>query len=899
MNPPPGAFPPGTRLKVGSHDVVIKGYISQGGFAHVYVVHSHPADGDTDIACLKRVLVPDKIHLNLLRAEVDAMKRLKGHPNIVKYIDSHAARVPDGNGAYEVLLLMEYCSGNGLIDFMNARLREKLTETEVLKIMYDITYGLACMHYLQPALIHRDLKIENVLISADGTYKLCDFGSAAPALRPPKTQQEFHILQDDIQRNTTAQYRSPEMIDIYRGFPIDEKADIWALGVFLYKLCYYTTPFEREGQLAILHSRFHFPSKPAYSDRLKRIVSVCLSEDPRNRPNVYQVLKEVCSMRGVEVPIKDIYSGGQNVMSSQASSKSSAVATGAAKVPTVQHQVTQKKSLPEITPMYRGRPPKPATSVSPVAAPEPTSVETSSDASGAVFSDPFAFLDKEVLSKSKATTGTVPPAKSSSTTPPLVKKISPPLPKRPAKKPQSPVDSTPVYKPIDPENDDDVETRYPSVEELSSSMEKTNISYRSSKMPYFRSEGTQTDMPTLNIPINDAPSRPRSAARPRPVSMYARPNASSSLFGLSAENGSRESVVAKSPSTSAFLASRNVSDSSSSGSSLDLASSSKVDSLVPEDKDTLKRILTGLSERSVNLDVESNNHVDSSVDFLRSLDNEGHSISRAPSAGGRRSGQFSGRPSFDETQPGGFSLKMNRSTSQSSQHSKRSSISSIRSLFLDASNKVLDGNKDKTNEFQEGGRQSVDSSGVQPMAQSRRSLSSMRSQRTPSYGRKSEEIERPPPVTRRNTSNSIQNRIHNFLSRKHSPPPRRTAEGYGKYTDSYHQSVSTSALASAPEQKINTTETKAVKSSKEYSPNSTTMPPPPLRPTGRVRTPVGHHGRRLSDISSSSAASEKKTPPTKPKKPAHLQSPSPQKTAEETEGEDWEVKFKERYPDLV
>lgn len=897
MNPPPGAFPPGTRLKVGSHDVVIKGYISQGGFAHVYVVHSNPADGDTDIACLKRVLVPDKIHLNLLRAEVDAMKRLKGHPNIVKYIDSHAARVPDGNGAYEVLLLMEYCSGNGLIDFMNARLREKLTETEVLKIMYDITYGLACMHYLQPALIHRDLKIENVLISADGTYKLCDFGSAAPTLRPPKTQQEFHILQDDIQRNTTAQYRSPEMIDIYRGFPIDEKSDIWALGVFLYKLCYYTTPFEREGQLAILHSRFQFPSKPAYSDRLKRIISVCLSEDPRNRPNVYQVLKEVCSMRGVEVPIKDIYSGGQNVMS-QASSNSSSVATGAAKVPTVQHQVIQKKSLPEITPMYRGRPPKAATNVSSSAVPAPSSVDIPSETSSAVFSDPFAFLDKEALSKSKITTGTVPAAKSSSVTPPLVKKVSPPLPKRPIKKPQSPADSTPVFKPIDIENDYDVETRYPSVEELSSSMEKTNISSRSSKIPYVRSEGTQTDMPTLNIPISEAPTRPRSAARPRPVSMYARPNASSSLFGLSAENGSRESVVAKSPSTSAFLASRNVSDSSSSGSSLDLASSNKADSLVPEDKDTLKRILTGLSERSVNLDVESNNHVDSSVDFLRSLDNEGHSISRAPSAGGRRSGQFSGRPSFDESQPSAFSMKMNRSTSQSSHHSKRSSISSIRSLFLDASTKVFDG-KDKANELPESLRKSTDSGGPQQIAQDRRSFSSMRSQRTPSYGRKSEEIERPPPVTRRSTGSSIQNRIHNFLNRKHSPPPRRTAEGYGKYTDNYHQSVSTSALASPSEQSNTAVEPKTAKSSADYSSVTTAMPPPPLRPSGRVRTPVGHHGRRLSDISSSSAASEKKTPPAKPRKPAHLQSPSPQKPVDETEGDDWETKFKERYPDLV
>lgn len=72
--PPPGAYPPGTKLTVGSHSVVIKAYISEGGFAHVYTVYTKPPlpNGD-NIACLKRVSVPDKIQLNLLRAEVAAM----------------------------------------------------------------------------------------------------------------------------------------------------------------------------------------------------------------------------------------------------------------------------------------------------------------------------------------------------------------------------------------------------------------------------------------------------------------------------------------------------------------------------------------------------------------------------------------------------------------------------------------------------------------------------------------------------------------------------------------------------------------------------------------------------------------------------------------------------------
>lgn len=275
-----------------------------GGFAHVYKVEISPKENETSIACLKRVAVPDKVSLNILRAEVDSMKRVKGHRHVVSYIDSHAARMPTGLG-YEVFVLMEYCANKGLIDFMNTRLENRLREDEVLRIMGEVTEGVANMHALDPPLIHRDIKIENVLISGNGDYKLCDFGSASPVLRPPRDADEFAILQNDVLRNTTAQYRAPEMIDLYRGLPVDEKSDIWALGIFLYKLCYYTTPFEEKGELAILHATFSFPKYPVYSERLKNLISVLLREDPRRRPNAYQTLEEVCKMRSVPMPIDD------------------------------------------------------------------------------------------------------------------------------------------------------------------------------------------------------------------------------------------------------------------------------------------------------------------------------------------------------------------------------------------------------------------------------------------------------------------------------------------------------------------------------------------------------------------------------------------------------------------
>lgn len=311
--PPPGAYQPGTKLVVGSHQISIIKYISAGGFAHVYTCHIEPAFHGSHTACLKRVVVPSKWQLSLLRQEVDAMRRLRGNKHIVSYIDSHAARLNEPSHQqqqqYEVLLLMEYCENNGLIDFMNTRLVNKLTEKEIVDIMYQVTIGVAMCHHLRPPLIHRDIKIENVLIDSNHVFKLCDFGSSVNYMAPPKNPQELQLMKDDLMQHTTPQYRAPEMIDLTKGFPIDDKLDIWALGIFLYKLCYYTTPFELPNQSslqdlerAVLNcsETLRFKDQPGlmFSPRLKNVIKVCLRADPRRRPNAVQLLGELCQMRG-------------------------------------------------------------------------------------------------------------------------------------------------------------------------------------------------------------------------------------------------------------------------------------------------------------------------------------------------------------------------------------------------------------------------------------------------------------------------------------------------------------------------------------------------------------------------------------------------------------------------
>ncbi|CRL27250.1 Serine/threonine-protein kinase STK [Penicillium camemberti] len=397
---PAGTLLPGTKIQVGGHRVVVEKYLSEGGFAHVYVVRLPQPVNGSETAVLKRVAVPDKAALANMRTEVETMKKLKGHRHIVKYIDSHASQLR--GGGYEVFLVMEYCAGGGLIDFMNTRLQHRLTEPEIVKIFSDVAEGVACMHYLKPPLLHRDLKVENVLISGKGssaTYKLCDFGSSAPPRPAATSAAEGRLIEDDVQRHTTLQYRSPEMIDVYRKQPIDEKSDIWALGVFLYKLCYYTTPFEEVGQMAILNATFKYPSYPSFSSRLKLFIGSMLKEDPRNRPNIYEVVREVCKMQGKEIPIKDIYSN-RSVSEARKYQElpptpTEAPAVGAVFSPPMQ----ETEIIPEIAPMRRGRPGKSPSSHPSSERPSPSPYRAAAEASS---NDPFAALDGSAARKKTA-----------------------------------------------------------------------------------------------------------------------------------------------------------------------------------------------------------------------------------------------------------------------------------------------------------------------------------------------------------------------------------------------------------------------------------------------------------------------------------------------------------------
>uniref|UniRef100_V5GH73 non-specific serine/threonine protein kinase n=2 Tax=Kalmanozyma brasiliensis (strain GHG001) TaxID=1365824 RepID=V5GH73_KALBG len=342
QQPYKGTLAPGTKVMVGNITVTVKRYLSEGGFAHVYLVttsqpipmpssvtgtvgasmaNSATAERGETVHVLKRMAVPDKAALADVRREVEVHKLLRNQANIVHFIEASATALQ--GGGYEIFILMEYCSGGGIISLMNARLRDRLREEEVLKIFGDVCAGVAVMHHLDPPLMHRDLKVENILMAPStdpgtipgsrstssnlkATFKLCDFGSAAPVLsrKPARSMDEVKRVEADLNKHTTLQYRAPEMVDVYQRRVIDEKADIWALGVFLYKLCYYTTPFEENGggPLAILNVQYRIPPQPVYSDRLKQLIHSMLKEQSTDRPTIDQVIIHVHQILGTRPP---------------------------------------------------------------------------------------------------------------------------------------------------------------------------------------------------------------------------------------------------------------------------------------------------------------------------------------------------------------------------------------------------------------------------------------------------------------------------------------------------------------------------------------------------------------------------------------------------------------------
>jgi serine/threonine protein kinase len=183
-------------------------------------------------------------------------------------------------------IVMEYVDGQSLDE--QIKLAGRLPATDALRIFQSIVEGVAYIH--NNGIIHRDIKSNNIKITAGGDVKLLDFGIARSGESPKLT-----VVGDVV---GTFQYLSPEQLT---GGTADVRSDIWALGVLLYEMLSGDVPFNASsiGGLYEQITRTDYQPASTYnlsvSAAVDAIVARCLKRNPSAR---YQSAEEL--LRDVE-----------------------------------------------------------------------------------------------------------------------------------------------------------------------------------------------------------------------------------------------------------------------------------------------------------------------------------------------------------------------------------------------------------------------------------------------------------------------------------------------------------------------------------------------------------------------------------------------------------------------
>ncbi|MBS0396084.1 MAG: protein kinase, partial [Proteobacteria bacterium] len=157
---------------------------------------------------------------------------------------------------------------------LKARLQHPLTEAEALGYVRQIAEALGAIH--AAGLVHRDLKPSNVMLRADGSLALIDFGLARPALK------DSDVTGRNV-RVGSPSYMSPEQIE---GLPPDHRCDLYALGVLFHELLTGALPFNAETvpEILALQLRARPPRLPAQYQRYQTLLDNLLAKRPPDRP---------------------------------------------------------------------------------------------------------------------------------------------------------------------------------------------------------------------------------------------------------------------------------------------------------------------------------------------------------------------------------------------------------------------------------------------------------------------------------------------------------------------------------------------------------------------------------------------------------------------------------------
>ena len=175
----------------------------------------------------------------------------------------------------QLFICMDYYEGKSLKEKLEYG---KLELNEALDITIQICEGLKNAH--EKNIVHRDIKPANIYITKDGIVKILDFGLA-------KIKGETHLTKAGSTLGTTA-YMSPEQA---KGESVDQRTDIWSLGVVFYQMISGKLPFKGEYDQAIIYSILNkSPEELNTAKKIKNFVYKCLQKKSSNR---YQSIDEI------------------------------------------------------------------------------------------------------------------------------------------------------------------------------------------------------------------------------------------------------------------------------------------------------------------------------------------------------------------------------------------------------------------------------------------------------------------------------------------------------------------------------------------------------------------------------------------------------------------------------
>ena len=259
----------------GRYEIIEK--IGTGGMAIVYKAKCHMLNRFVAIKVLRQEFINDPEIVNKFSVESQAAASLT-HPNIVSIYDVGK----EGDINY---IVMEYVEGETLKEYI--RKHGALQWTDAAGFSLQIASALEAAH--KNNIVHRDIKSHNIMVTKEGTVKVTDFGIARAATSSTLVAGGATI--------GSVHYMSPEQA---RGGYVDEKSDIYSLGVVIYEMLTGRVPFDAD--LPVSVALMHIDQEPqpitelnpSVPHRFEEIVSKLMSKEQINRyQNVTSLIQDL------------------------------------------------------------------------------------------------------------------------------------------------------------------------------------------------------------------------------------------------------------------------------------------------------------------------------------------------------------------------------------------------------------------------------------------------------------------------------------------------------------------------------------------------------------------------------------------------------------------------------